>query len=223
MATGADDEQKLLPLTLIAQVGLSLVLALVLGILAGRTVGTSALLGGIAAFAPNAFLAARLMNADIESLMRAAWIGDGNNMAHSWVLAAQVFGFELALACPEGYRPDAALLESAIAAGARVSVGADPAAAAMGAHVVTTDVWASMGQEEEQAQRREAFGDYTVDAAVMAQADPGAVFLHCLPAHRGEEVSDGMLTHERSFVFDQAENRLHAFKALLAYFYDNPE
>jgi ornithine carbamoyltransferase len=143
------------------------------------------------------------------------WIGDGNNMAHSWILAAQVFGFALRIAAPEGYQPDPAVMEIALNADTAVELVSDPLKAAEGAHVITTDVWASMGQEEEQAIREKAFAGYTVDAGVMAVADPDAIFLHCLPAHRGEEVSEEVLEGAQSAVWDEAENRLHAQKAIL--------
>jgi ornithine carbamoyltransferase len=147
--------------------------------------------------------------------LRAAWIGDGNNMAHSWINASSVLGFRLRLACPEGYGPAPEVLEAARASGADVAVVADPREAAAGAHAVNTDVWASMGQEAEQELRARAFRGYTVDAAVMAAADPSAVFLHCLPAHRGEEVSAEVLEGPQSAVWDEAENRLHVQKAIL--------
>jgi ornithine carbamoyltransferase len=144
-----------------------------------------------------------------------AWIGDGNNMAHSWLDAAGVLGFELRLACPKGYQPDPAILERNRAR-TRVLLTEDPAEAAAGAHVVNTDVWASMGQEAEQAVREKAFKGYIVDAALMRRAAPGAIFLHCLPAHRGEEVSDEVIEGPQSRVWDEAENRLHVQKALMA-------
>ena len=144
-----------------------------------------------------------------------AWIGDGNNMANAWLEAAARLDFELRLACPEGYRPDPARLAAAAARG-RVRLTADPREAAAGAHVVTTDVWASMGHEAEATARARAFAGYTVDAALMHLADRSAIFLHCLPAHRGEEVSDEVLEGPRSRVWDEAENRLHVQKALLA-------
>jgi ornithine carbamoyltransferase len=147
--------------------------------------------------------------------LRVAWIGDGNNMAHSWINAAAVLGFRLRLACPEGYRPAREVLDPARAAGADVAVVADPREAAAGAHAVNTDVWASMGQEAEQEARVRAFRGYTVDTALMAAADPGAIFLHCLPAHRGEEVSAEVLEGPQSAVWDEAENRLHVQKAIL--------
>jgi ornithine carbamoyltransferase len=145
-----------------------------------------------------------------------AWIGDGNNMAHSWILAAAQLGFELRLSCPEGYRPAEDVLAKARALGrGRILVGSDPAQAARGAHVVTTDVWASMGQEAEAEARRRAFDGYCVTEHLMAQAAPGAIFLHCLPAHRGEEVAAEVIDGPASRVWAQAENRLHAQKALL--------
>ncbi len=147
--------------------------------------------------------------------LRVAWIGDGNNVAHSWINGARVLGFELVLACPAGYAPDPAVLGPAQAAGAKVRVVRAPSEAVAGAHVVTTDVWASMGQEQEQAIREAAFAGYQVDAALMAGARDDAIFLHCLPAHRGEEVSAEVIDGPRSRVFDEAENRLHAQKAVL--------
>ncbi|MCE2940264.1 MAG: ornithine carbamoyltransferase [Gemmatimonadota bacterium] len=145
-----------------------------------------------------------------------AWIGDGNNMANSWVDAAASFGFTLRLACPAGYEPDPATLGRAAVAGADVRVVRDPYEAATGAHVVTTDVWASMGHEDEQEARAAAFAGFCVDAALMRAADPQAIFLHCLPAHRGEEVTADVLDGPRSRVWDEAENRLHIQKAIMA-------
>ena len=144
-----------------------------------------------------------------------AWIGDGNNMANSWLNAAGTLGFELRLACPEGYDPNAEILERNRKL-TRITLTRDPREAARGAHVVNTDVWASMGQEEEQEQRVRAFQGYIVDEALMDTADRSAIFLHCLPAHRGEEVSDGVIEGPKSKVWNQAENRLHAQKALMA-------
>ncbi len=146
---------------------------------------------------------------------RVAWIGDGNNMANSWINAAWRLGFELTLACPEGYDPDAAILARAQAE-TRVTVVRDPWEAAEGAHVVNTDVWASMGQEEEQAARERAFAGYQVDAALMGRAARDAIFLHCLPAHRGEEVAAEVIDGPQSRVWDEAENRLHVQKAIMA-------
>jgi ornithine carbamoyltransferase len=144
-----------------------------------------------------------------------AWVGDGNNMANSWINAAGRLGFELRLACPEGYDPDPAILERNRAK-APIMLTRDPKAAVTGADVVNTDVWASMGQEAEQAERERAFQGYMVDDALMDRAAGGAIFLHCLPAHRGEEVADSVIEGPRSRVFDQAENRLHVQKALMA-------
>jgi ornithine carbamoyltransferase len=143
-----------------------------------------------------------------------AWIGDGNNMANSWLNAAALLGFELRLACPKGYEPDREIFERASAA-TTVSLHREPAAAARGAHVVNTDVWASMGQEGETEVRRAAFEGFVVDEALMARAAPEAIFLHCLPAHRGEEVTAAVIEGPQSRVFDQAENRLHVQKALM--------
>jgi ornithine carbamoyltransferase len=144
-----------------------------------------------------------------------AWVGDGNNMANSWINAAGSLGFELRLACPAGYHPNAEILKRNQAK-AKVTLTADPREAVRGAHVVTTDVWASMGQEAEQEVRARAFQGYLVDAALMRLADPSAIFLHCLPAHRGEEVSEDVLEGPQSRVWDEAENRLHVQKALMA-------
>jgi ornithine carbamoyltransferase len=145
---------------------------------------------------------------------KVAWIGDGNNMANSWLNAAYRFGFELRLACPEGYQPDAAILERARGA-ARIVLTTDPMEAAAGAEVINTDVWTSMGQEEETAAREKAFEGYHVDAAMMSRAASNAIFLHCLPAHRGEEVAEDVFEGPASRVFEEAENRLHVQKAIL--------
>lgn len=145
-----------------------------------------------------------------------AWIGDGNNMANSWIEAAEKLGIRLRLACPEGYEPDAEILARARAAGADVVLVRDPADAVRGADVVTTDVWASMGQEDEQELRARAFRGYTVSASLMALAAPHAIFLHCLPAHRGEEVDAEVIDGPQSRVWDEAENRLHVQKAIMA-------
>ena len=144
-----------------------------------------------------------------------AWIGDGNNMANSWIEAAGLFGFELRLACPEGYEPDRAIYE-ANARRTRLLITEDPQEAVAGAHVVNTDVWASMGQESEADARRQAFAGYCIDDALLAGAASDAIVLHCLPAHRGEEITEAVLEGPRSRVWDEAENRLHAQKALMA-------
>jgi ornithine carbamoyltransferase len=146
---------------------------------------------------------------------RFAWIGDGNNMANSWLNAAYVLGFELTLACPEGYDPNPMIFQRA-ASKAKVRVVRDPAEAADKADVINTDVWASMGQEEEQAIRAKAFKGFHVDAAMMKRAKPDAIFLHCLPAHRGEEVAAEVIDGPQSRVWDEAENRLHIQKAIMA-------
>lgn len=140
------------------------------------------------------------------------WLGDGNNMCHSYIHAAQLLDFNLRIACPDGYAPEAEIVR---AAGSRVTLTRDPLAAARGADLVVTDVWASMGQEEEEQVRRLAFGPYQVTSAVMAEAAKDALFMHCLPAHRGEEVSEDVLEGPQSVVWDEAENRLHSQKALL--------
>ena len=145
-----------------------------------------------------------------------AWVGDGNNMANSWINAAGSLGFALRIACPEGYDPDAEILARNQAKGASITVVRTPSEAVAGAHVVNTDVWASMGQEAEAAERARAFAGYIVDDALMAQAERDAIFLHCLPAHRGEEVAESVIEGPQSRVFDEAENRLHVQKAIMA-------
>lgn len=147
--------------------------------------------------------------------MSVAWIGDGNNMANSWLNAAATLGFELRLACPEGYDPDPSILERARSE-TTVLLTRDPAEAAEGVHAITTDVFASMGQEEEAEQRLRDFQGFCVDEALMSRARSDAIFLHCLPAHRGEEVTAEVIDGPRSRVFPEAENRLHAQKALMA-------
>ena len=146
---------------------------------------------------------------------RIAWIGDGNNMANSWINAAYRLGFELRLACPPGYDPDQAILARAQKE-AKVTLFRDPRDAVEGADVVNTDVWASMGQEEEQAAREKAFAGYTVTADLMRRAARDAIFLHCLPAHRGEEVTAEVIDGPQSRVWDEAHNRLHIQKAIMA-------
>jgi ornithine carbamoyltransferase len=149
---------------------------------------------------------------------RFAWIGDGNNMAHSWIEAAAIFGLDLSLACPEGYDPDAAVLGRALKDGdfrAHVEVVRTPAEAARGRHVLSTDVWASMGEESERDARVRSFEGFCVDDALLSLAAPDVMVLHCLPAHRGEEITDGVLEGAHSAVFAQAENRLHVQKAVL--------
>ncbi|WP_462325522.1 ornithine carbamoyltransferase [Desulfoplanes sp.] len=147
------------------------------------------------------------------------WVGDGNNMAHSWINAAVYFPFQLNVAVPEGYEPDTAVFERASQMGARVWITHDPREAVNGAHYVNTDVWASMGQEEEQKKRETAFAGFRVDEELLSVADPQCRVLHCLPAHRGEEISEAVLEGDRSVVWDQAENRLHMQKAILEWIY----
>jgi ornithine carbamoyltransferase len=147
--------------------------------------------------------------------MRVAWVGDGNNMAHSWIASAAVAGFELVLACPPGYQPDEQVLAEGRARGANVRVVERPEEALDAVAVVATDVWASMGQEGEAAERQRAFSGFIVDDAAMKRAASDAIFLHCLPAHRGEEVSASVIDGPQSRVWDEAENRLHTQKALL--------
>lgn len=143
-----------------------------------------------------------------------AWIGDGNNMCQTWIHAAEQFDFTLRIACPAGFEPDTSLLTQFAH---RVTLSHDPAQAAADAHLVTTDVWASMGQEAEKADRMARFQHFQVTPRLMDSAHTDALFMHCLPAHRGEEVSDDMLDDPRSVVWDEAENRLHVQKALMAF------
>jgi ornithine carbamoyltransferase len=142
------------------------------------------------------------------------WVGDGNNMCHSYINAAIRFDFKLNIACPTGYDPKQNILE---AAGDRVKIIRDPLIASQGADLVVTDVWASMGQEQEQALREQAFAGYQVNDELMENAASDALFMHCLPAHRGEEVSASVIDGKPSVVWDEAENRLHAQKALLEF------
>jgi ornithine carbamoyltransferase len=148
-----------------------------------------------------------------------AYVGDGNNVAHSLLLCGALLGVNVTVGCPEGFAPAPAVVQEAerLAAGrCRIAVVHEPVAAVRGAHAVYTDVWASMGQEEEQAERLQAFAGWCLDEALLSEADPRAIVLHCLPAHRGEEISAGVIEGDASRVFDQAENRLHAQQALLA-------
>ena len=144
------------------------------------------------------------------------WIGDGNNMANSWINAASVFGFELHVATPAGYEPDTMVKERAAEAGANIIYTNDPVQAARGADVLNTDVWASMGQEAEQQEREKAFVGYQINMDMVALANPDCVVMHCLPAHRDEEITDEVMESRHSVIYDQAENRLHVQKAILA-------
>ena len=142
------------------------------------------------------------------------WVGDGNNMCNTYAQAAVQFDFQLRVACPEGFEPKQEFIDQAEG---RVTVLRDPREAMLGAHLVSTDVWASMGQEEELAERIKLFAPYQVSGEMLDLADPAVLFMHCLPAHRGEEISLDLLDDPRSVVWDQAENRLHVQKALLEF------
>ncbi len=146
---------------------------------------------------------------------KVAWVGDGNNMANSWIDAAPLLGFELALACPQGYDPDPSVLEAARKRGGMINLLRDPAEAVEGAIAVNTDVWASMGQEQEAKIRQQAFRGYCVTDELMGRAEKNAVFMHCLPAHRGEEVSEEVLEGPQSVVWEQARNRLFIQEAIM--------
>lgn len=148
--------------------------------------------------------------------VKVAWVGDGNNVAHSWINAAARLGFRLSLACPPGYAPDRGVMERARSEGkGEILLTEDPRQAVESADVLYTDVWASMGQEDETEQRRKIFRPYQLNAALLAAAPSHALVLHCLPAHRGDEITDEVMDGPRSVVFDQAENRLHLQMALL--------
>jgi len=148
--------------------------------------------------------------------LKYCWIGDGNNMANSWVNAAAIFGFELRVATPKGYEADAAVIARAEKTGAKLIFTNDPKEAATGADVLNTDVWASMGQEGEQAQREKAFVGFQINAELLKLAAPDCVVMHCLPAHRNEEITDEVIEGSHSIIFDEAENRLHVQKAIMA-------
>jgi len=151
--------------------------------------------------------------------LKLAYIGDGNNVAHSLIEAAARTGLSMALACPKGYQPDPAILararQEARATGAAIALSTDPAEAATGSHILYTDVWTSMGQEREAAQRRKAFRGFQLTRTLLERAHPDAIVLHCLPAHRGEEITDEVMDGPQSAIFQQAENRLHMQKAIL--------
>ncbi|HNB04030.1 MAG TPA: ornithine carbamoyltransferase, partial [Methanoregulaceae archaeon] len=150
----------------------------------------------------------------IEGL-KVTWVGDGNNVCNSLVLASARAGFEITVASPEKYRISEAVVKRAVAEGGNVTLLKDPSEAVKDAHVVVTDTWISMGEESERDARIRAFKGFTVDTGLMKKADPDAIFLHCLPAHRGREVTDEVIEGPQSVVFDEAENRLHAQKAVL--------
>ncbi len=145
-----------------------------------------------------------------------AWAGDGNNVAQSWISAASVLGLNLYMACPEGYFPDERIVEDARKTGkGQIQIGTDPEAAVKDADVINTDVWASMGKEEEAEKRKKAFSPYQVNAKLVSMAKPDVIVMHCLPAHRDEEITEEVLEGERSVVWDQSENKMHMQKAVL--------
>jgi ornithine carbamoyltransferase len=150
---------------------------------------------------------------------KVAWIGDGNNMCQSYINAARQFDFQLAIACPEGFAPEPALLTENES---RVTLLTDPTEAASGANLVVTDVWSSMGQEEEQNIRESAFSRYQVSEELLDLGSDDVLFMHCLPAHRGEEISETLLNDNRAVVWEEAENRLHAQKALMEFLLQQP-
>jgi ornithine carbamoyltransferase len=155
-------------------------------------------------------------NFDTLEGKRIVFVGDGNNVARSWINAARRLPIHVVLSCPEGHEPDAAFIEEARRdAGDRITIQPDPSLAAEGAHVIYTDVWASMGQEDEADARRKIFRPYQVNLELLNRAREEAIVLHCLPAHRGEEITAEVMEHPRSRIFDQAENRMHAQNALL--------
>jgi ornithine carbamoyltransferase len=144
-----------------------------------------------------------------------AWVGDANNMAYTWIQAAECLDFQLRFSAPEGYQLDASRLSKAAAK--HLTICADPRDACKGADLLTTDVWTSMGYEAENASRMNAFQDWMIDEELLAVAKPDALFMHCLPAHRGEEVSASVIDGPQSIVWEEAENRLHVQKALMEY------
>ncbi len=152
----------------------------------------------------------------IEGL-KVAFVGDGNNVAHSWLLAAEKVSFRFVLACPEGFEPDGGIFDSVASGGAEVAVTHDAAEAVSGADAIYTDVWASMGQEAEAGDRRQSFAPFQVNGDLVSRAKDDVAVMHCLPAHRGEEITDEVIEGRHSVVFDQAENRLHAQKALMVW------
>lgn len=154
---------------------------------------------------------------------KVAWIGDGNNMCHSYLMAAHQLEFELHIATPKGYEPDPTIVHLARQSQHPIILSNEPKQAVMGANLVCTDVWASMGQEQEQLKREQAFQAFQVNSELMSLAAPGALFMHCLPAHRGEEVSVEVIEGEQSVVWQQAENRLHSQKALLEFLLSQPK
>jgi ornithine carbamoyltransferase len=148
--------------------------------------------------------------------LKIAWVGDGNNMAHSWINAAAVLGLNLALACPQGYFPEKKILDEAVRKNpAKITVTSNPVEAVKDADVVNTDVWASMGREDEQAARKKTFARFQVNSSLLAHAARDVIVMHCLPAHRGEEITEEVLEGSNSVIWDQSENKLHMHKAIL--------
>lgn len=147
--------------------------------------------------------------------IKIVWVGDGNNVAHSWINAAAILKLDLHLACPEGYLPNEKILAEARNRGAQVALTQDPAAAVDGADVIYTDVWASMGQENQAEERKSIFAPYQVNEALVAKAADDVIVMHCLPAHRNEEITDAVMEGPRSVVWDQSENKMHMHKAVL--------
>lgn len=162
-------------------------------------------------------LAEQRRSVDTLGELKVAFVGDGNNVVHSWMEAAALLDFTLALACPAGYDPDPGILDACRRDGATIEIFRNAADAVQGANVVYTDVWTSMGQEDEADARRKTFAEYQVNEALMQAAAKDAMVMHCLPAHRGEEITAGVLEGPQSIVFKQAENRLHAQKALMVW------
>jgi len=154
--------------------------------------------------------------AKLEGL-RLAWVGDGNNVCNSLILAAAILGMEITVASPQGYQPKARILEQAKSMGGWPKVVAEPSAAAEGADVLVTDTWGSMGDEGQEAERLRVFGKYQLNSEIMSLAAEGAIALHCLPAHRGQEITDEVMDGPQSAVFDEAENRMHTSKAVMAW------
>jgi ornithine carbamoyltransferase len=150
--------------------------------------------------------------------LKFAWVGDGNNMANTWIEAAAIFGFDMTLACPKGYKPDAKVVDWALSrASSRIVLTDDPREAVKDADVLNTDVWASMGQEAEQKAREAAFAGFQLNSGLLKLAKPDCVVMHCLPAHRDEEITDEVIEGPNSVVWDEAENRLHVQKAIMAW------
>jgi ornithine carbamoyltransferase len=150
--------------------------------------------------------------------LKFAWIGDGNNMANTWIEAAAIFGFDLTLACPKGYEPNKKVLDWALSrATSRIILTDDPKEAVTGADVLNTDVWASMGMETEQKKREKAFAGFQLNEELLVLASPACIVLHCLPAHRYEEITDEVIEGPNSVVWDEAENRLHIQKAIMSW------